>query len=269
MSKLTLITACYNSEATIMDTLQSVNEQDYRNIDHIIVDGASIDNTIKICQTKGTRISKIISEPDAGIYDAYNKGIANAQGEIIGFLNSDDYYASGNVCSQVMDAFNDPTIDAVHADLVYVNQTKTNIVERYWRSKNITRGALISGFIPAHPTVFFRRSVYDRIGNFDLTFRLAADNEFLLRAFYTHQVSSKYIPGIWVRMRSGGATGGSIKSIIRQNREILKAQEKHNLSCSKPRFYAYKIADRIMQRIRAQTVQAPNFLKRDTNDIRK
>lgn len=260
MRKLTLLTACYNSTGTVADTLRSVNAQDYPEIEHIIIDGASKDNTVEICQTVGTRITKIVSEPDKGIYDAYNKGLTHATGEIIGFINSDDYYAAPGVASRVMQAFEDPSIDAVHADLVYVHPTDTHVVERHWHSKPISRKALSSGFIPAHPTVFLRREVYDRVGNFDLSYRLAADYEFLLRTFYTHEVRSLYIPEIWVRMRSGGATGGNYKSILRQNNEIRAAQEKHGVRCSKPRFYAVKIVDRVLQRARARFVNAPDML---------
>ncbi|TDL88143.1 glycosyltransferase family 2 protein [Meridianimarinicoccus aquatilis] len=260
MAKLTLLTACYNSAETVGDTLKSVNAQNYANIEHIIIDGASRDNTVDICETLGTRVTKIVSERDKGIYDAYNKGLTHATGDIVGFINSDDYYATGDVCSEVMAAFEDPSVDAVHADLVYVNATQTDIVERHWQSKPITRKALSSGFIPAHPTVFLRREVYDRVGNFDLTYRLAADYEFLLRTFYTHEVSSCYIPQIWVRMRSGGATGGNVKSILRQNNEIRAAQQKHGVSCSTARFYTVKIADRLMQRVRAQKAKAPDLL---------
>lgn len=260
MAKLTLLTACYNSASTVGDTLRSVNAQEYPDIEHIIIDGGSRDNTVGICQEIGTRITKIVSEPDKGIYDAYNKGVARATGEIIGFINSDDYYSSSDVCSQVMKAFEDPSIDAVHADLVYVSPNRTSVVERHWRSKPITCESLCQGFIPAHPTVFLRSKVYDRVGNFDLTYRLAADYEFLLRTFYTHQVSSLYIPKIWVRMRSGGATGGNFKSILAQNNEIRAAQQKHGVRCSTLRFYAVKIADRLMQRARARSVEAPDLL---------
>lgn len=260
MAKLTLLTACYNSAATIGDTLRSVNAQDYRDLEHVIIDGASRDETVSICEQVGERITRIVSEPDKGIFDAYNKGLTHATGEVIGFINSDDYYATNRVASQVMQAFEDPSVDAVHADLVYVDPANTSRVERHWRSKPITKRALSSGFIPAHPTVFLRRAVYERIGNFDLSYRLAADYEFLLRAFYTHEVRSRYIPSIWVRMRSGGATGGGIRSVLRQNNEIRAAQDKHGLRCSSVRFYSVKIADRLLQRARARFVEAPDLL---------
>jgi glycosyltransferase involved in cell wall biosynthesis len=260
VTKLTLLTACYNSAATVGDTLRSVNAQTYGNIEHIIIDGASKDNTVQICNDLGERIAKVISEPDKGIYDAYNKGLTYATGEIIGFINSDDYYCSADVAASVMKVFEDPLIDACHADLVYVDPINTGKIERHWKSKPITPSALRRGFIPAHPTVFVRREVYDRVGNFDLTYRLAADYEFLLRTFYTHQVRSAYVPEIWVRMRSGGATGGSMQSILKQNNEIRAAQEKHDVKCSVAQFYGTKIVDRVMQRVRGKFVTAPNLL---------
>ncbi|PWR04539.1 glycosyl transferase [Meridianimarinicoccus roseus] len=260
MTRLTLLTACYNSAATVADTIRSVNLQDYPDIEHIIIDGASRDDTVDICRAEGRRIESIVSEPDKGIYDAYNKGLTHATGEVVGFINSDDYYASASVASRVMEVFEDPAVDACHADLVYVNPERTDQIERHWHSKPITKSALRSGFIPAHPTVFLRRSVYDRVGNFDLSYRLAADYEFLLRTFYTHEVTSVYVPEIWVRMRSGGATGGNMSSILKQNREIRAAQSKHGISCSPIRFYGLKTADRLMQRARGRFVKAPDLM---------
>ncbi len=260
MAKITLLTASFNSASTIGDTLRSVNAQDYRDIEHIIIDGASSDKTFEVCEQRGERITEIVSEPDEGIYHAYNKGLALATGEIIGFINSDDYYATRDVVPQVMRAFQDASVDAVHADLVYVDPSDTAIVQRHWRSRPISRSALRSAFIPAHPTVFLRREVYERVGTFDLSYKLAADYEFLLRTFYTHDVRSIYFPDIWVRMRSEGATGGNLKSILKQNHEIRAAQDKHGLRCSTLRFCTMKLLDRLMQRARAPFVTSPDLL---------
>lgn len=259
MSKLTLLTACYNSAATVADTMKSVNAQTYLNIEHIIIDGASKDNTIELVQQTGKRVTKIVSEKDKGIYDAYNKGLTYASGDVIGFINSDDFYCSATVAEQVMRVFEDPSIDACHANLVYVHPEQTEKIERYWKSKQITKQAMSSGFVPAHPTVFLRRSVYERVGSFNLTYRSAADYEFLLRTFYVHEVSSVHIPEIWVRMRSGGHTGGNFRSILKQNQEIRSAQEAHGLDCSDLRFYGAKIVDRLLQRARAPFTRAPNL----------
>ena len=260
MTKVTLLTACYNSASTIGDTLLSVNAQTYPNIEHIIIDGASSDNTVATVKNVGTRVSKIISEPDKGIYDAYNKGLEHVTGEIVGFINSDDFYCSDSVISKVVEIFEDPDIDACHADLVYVNPKNTNRIERHWKSQKITKRSLTNGVMPAHPTVFFRREVYDRVGNFDLNYRLAADIDFLLRAFFVHEVRSFYATEIWVRMRSGGHTGGGASSILAQNREVRDAQKRHGINCSLPRFYGIKIIDRIAQRVRAPFITAPNLM---------
>jgi len=261
MTTLTLLTASYNSGKTIGDTLRSVAAQTYPGIEHIIIDGASKDDTLDVVAREGSHVAKVISEKDRGIYDAYNKGISHAGGEIIGFINSDDYYAHAGVAAQVMELFaHDPALEAVHADLVYVDQLDTTRVLRHWKSRDCTKGALSLGFIPAHPTVFLRRSVYEKVGTFDLSYRLAADYEFLLRTFYAFAVKSRYVPEIWVRMRAGGATGGNFQSILRQNREIRAAQEKHGVKCSTVMFYGVKIADRLIQRVRGPFVQAPDLL---------
>lgn len=257
MTKITLLTAAYNSAATIGDTLRSVERQSYPDIEHIVIDGASKDDTVAVVAREGRRVAKVISEKDKGIYDAYNKGIGHATGAVIGFINSDDFYASDDVISQVMRVFEDPTIEAVHADLVYVDQDETTKVKRHWKSRPCTPKSLARGFIPAHPTVFLRREVYDKVGLFDLDFRLAADYEFLLRIFHTYKIKTVYVPRIWVRMRVGGATGGTVASIKLQNDEIRRGQAKHGLSYPTAKFYFHKVIDRSLQRLRAPFVKMP------------
>jgi glycosyltransferase involved in cell wall biosynthesis len=202
-------------------------------------------------------VTSAVSEPDKGIYDAYNKGLARATGDIIGFINSDDFYCADDVIAQVMAAFEDPTVEAVHADLVYVDPGNTDKIERHWKSRPATVENLRRGFIPAHPTLFLRRSVYDRVGGFDTNYRLAADYDFMLRTFYVARVKSVYLPRIWVRMRSGGATGGTTASIVRQNDEIRASQQAHGLNYPKTLFYAHKVMDRLGQRARAAFVKMP------------
>ena len=258
MEKMTLLTASWNSAATIGDTLRSVARQTYPHIEHIIVDGGSKDDTMAVIEREGPHVAKAISEKDKGIYDAYNKGIALASHDIIGFINSDDFYAHENVIAEVMAAFAaDPELEAVHADLVYVKQDDTSKIVRHWKSRECTPKSLSRGFIPAHPTVFLRRSVYDKAGVFDLNFRLAADYEFLLRIFHTHAVKSLYIPHIWVRMRAGGATGGNVASIKLQNDEIRRGQAKHGVHYPTSKFYIWKVFDRTIQRLRAPFVKIP------------
>lgn len=255
--KISLITASYNSASTIIDTLQSVNFQTYPDIEHLVVDGGSKDGTVAIVGREGKRVHSIVSEPDKGIYDAYNKGLARATGDVIGFLNSDDFYCSDDVIAQVMKAFEDPAVEGVHADLVYVDQQNPGRIVRHWRSRPCTPKSIARGFIPAHPTLFLRRSVYDKAGLFDLNYRLAADYEFMLRIFHRHHISARYISKIWVRMRTGGATGGSLASVKRQNVEIRNAQKQHGLHYPGVKFMVHKVVDRAIQRLRARFVVMP------------
>lgn len=257
LQKISIITASFQSESTIKDTLESVNIQTYPRIDHIIIDGASKDGTLGLVNIHGKRVTHVTSESDKGIFDAYNKGLAVADGDIIGILNSDDFYANANVIAHVMRAFDDPGVEAVYADLVYVDKDDTKKIVRHWKSKSFRRGDFARGFSPAHPTLFLRKSVYDRVGGFNPGFRLAGDYEFMLRVFYTHGVKSVYLPEVVVRMRTGGATGGSLPFIKKQNEEILRALDSQGVSILRHAFFARKIIDRLMQRLRAPFVRLP------------
>jgi len=257
MTKVSLITASWNSAATIGDTLRSVADQTYPDIEHIVVDGGSKDDTMAVVEREGRRVARAVSEPDNGIYDAYNKGLRLATGEVIGFINSDDFYCSDNIIAQVAEAFADPELEAVYADLVYVDQANTSKVLRHWRGRNLTDRLLRRGFVPAHPTLFLRRSAYDKVGDYNLSYRLAADHEFMLRLLYKHKVKARYIPRIWVRMRVGGATGQSLANIKKQNQEIREAQRKHGIHYPTSRFVVHKAIDRLLQRLRAPFVRMP------------
>lgn len=259
MKTLSLITASYNSARTIADTLRSVNVQTYPQIEYLVVDGGSKDDTMAIVEREGQRVTSAVSEPDKGIYDAYNKGLKRATGDVIGFINSDDYYCAPDVIENVMKAFEDPTVEAVHADLVYVDPENTGKIERHWKSRPATVENLRRGFIPAHPTLFLTRAAYDKVGEYDTGYRLAADYDFMLRAFFVHRIKSVYLPQIWVRMRSGGATGGTAASILKQNDEIRASQAAHGLNYPKALFFAHKVLDRSAQRARAPFVKAPDI----------
>lgn len=263
MKTISLITASYNRAHTIRDTIRSVNTQTYPAIDHIFIDGVSKDDSVAIITAEATRSPTIVSEPDKGFYDAYNKGLARAKGDIIGFINSDDFYVDDRVIERVMAVFEDPSVDAVHADLVYVKQDDPMKIVRHWHSRPLTPALMRRGFIPAHPTVFLRREVYDRAGTFDTSYKLAADYEFLLRAFYTHAIKAVYLPEIWVRMRTGGATGGAVNDIKRQNDEIRRAQDQHGVSYPASKFFVHKVLDRIGQHVRGRfvSVPAPSFAR--------
>ncbi|CAM3177417.1 Glycosyltransferase 2-like domain-containing protein [Sphingomonas antarctica] len=257
MTTISLLTVCYNSGATIADTLRSVAAQTYPEIEHIIVDGASKDDTMAVVARDGGHVTRTVSEPDKGLYDAYNKALGLATGEVIGYLNSDDLYAHDRVIERVMRAFEDPSVEAVHGDLFYVKQDDVSQVTRYWKSRPMPRTVVRQGFHPPHPTLFLRRSVYDRVGQFDLNYRMAADVEFMNRVFYRFGVKDVHLPDVMVRMREGGVTGGNAASIKLQNDEVRRGQAANGIRYPLPLFYARKIVDRSLQRIRARLGALP------------
>ncbi|OQP66877.1 glycosyl transferase [Niastella vici] len=231
--KISIITATYNSAATIRDTLVSIAEQQYTNIEHLIVDGASNDNTLAIVN-EFTHVAKVISGNDNGIYDAMNKGVLLATGDIIGILNSDDFYTSPFILSKVAAAFKDPAVDAVYGDLLYVKATNVQAVIRTWKSGVYKKGNLYYGWMPPHPTFFVRRQVYDKCGLFNTSLRSAADYELMLRVLLKHNVSARYIPEVLVKMRVGGMSNASLKNRLRANKEDEMAWKLNGL---KPYFF--------------------------------
>ncbi|GGI28225.1 glycosyltransferase family 2 protein [Pedobacter mendelii] len=227
--KISIVTVVFNNEATISTAIDSVLSQTYKDIEYIVIDGKSTDGTLQIITKYSSFIAKIISEPDAGIYDAMNKGIELATGEVIGILNSDDVYADENVLSDVMKEFHEQSVDMVYGDLVYVKNNDLNQIVRVWKSENYYDNFFEDGHVPPHPSLFIRKKVYDQVGRFNQTMRLAADYEFMLRLFKLHTFKSKYINRLFVKMRLGGATNGSLKNIINGNREILSAWQINKL----------------------------------------
>ena len=247
--RISVITVCYNSSKTIGDTLRSVREQTYKNIEHIIVDGGSKDNTLEVVAVEGVHVAKIVSEKDDGIYDAMNKGLALATGDVIGILNSDDVFADSSVISTVALTMQNERIDACYGDLVYVAADDIGKVVRYWKSQAYRTGLFDHGWVPAHPTFYARRDVYQKFGNFDLSMRLAADFDILIRFIEAHQISTAYIPKVLVKMRLGGATNVSFKNIYKQNIEITRAFRKYGLHAgAKP--FLFKMLTRVAQFIK-------------------
>lgn len=220
--KVSIITVAYNSESTIEDTIQSVINQSYADIEYIIVDGQSSDATDTIIKKYKEQISTYVSEPDRGIYDAMNKGVALATGDVIGILNSDDFYMNNDVISDVVAMF-DEQVDAVYADLIYVDTMDTNKVKRTWESGYYHSGAFRKGWMPPHPTFFVRKQVYEKYGSYTLELRSAADYEFMLRVIEKHKISIAYLPKTIVKMRIGGESNASFKNRLRANREDKKA----------------------------------------------
>ena len=232
--KVSIITVVYNNEDTIKDAIESVLNQTYKNIEYIIIDGVSTDGTVEVIKSYGDKIDKFISEKDNGIYDAMNKGIKLASGDIVGILNSDDFYASNDIIEKVVKTLKEQKVDSVYGDLVYVNAKDTNKIVRYWKSKPYKKGLFKKGWHPAHPTFFVKKEIYDKYGIFNLDFKIAADYELMLRFLEKYQISSGYIPEVFVKMRIGGESNQSIKNIIKANIESYNAWKVNNL---KPPFY--------------------------------
>lgn len=230
---ISIITACYNSARTIRDTLTSVGQQDYLEIEHIIVDGRSTDETLGIVN-QFPYIAKILSEKDTGIYDAMNKGIRLATGDVIAILNSDDVYANNHVLTKVMDLFADPKIDAVYGDLQYTKADDLNKISRTWRSGNFSRSKFYYGWMPPHPAFFIRKKIYNEIGSFNTSLRTSADYEFMLRALVKNNYKAAYLPEVLVKMRNGGASNASVKNRINANREDKQAWKLNGI---KPYFF--------------------------------
>jgi glycosyltransferase len=244
--KVTLITVSYNSARTIADTIASVQQQTYKDIEYIVVDGNSSDGTIEIVKqfldsakdvsqdsAKGV-VTKFLCERDKGIYDAMNKGIALATGEIIGVLNSDDFYCSNDVIENVVRAFEENETDCLYGDLNYVDPIDTSKIVRKWRSGAYLRENFLKGWMPPHPTFFVKKSCYDSFGTFDTQFKSAADYELMLRFLFKELCSAQYLPKVMIHMRAGGVSNVSLKNRIRANREDRLAWKTNGL---KPKWF--------------------------------
>jgi len=250
--KISVVTVCRNSAATIGATLQSVAQQAYPQVEHVVVDGLSVDDTMAIVNARKRAGSVVVSEADNGIYDAMNKGIALARGDVIGFLNSDDVYADTGVLRAVAEVFSDPSVDICYADLIYVDRNDIDKSVRWWQSGPFTPGKFGRGWVPPHPTFFARRQVYEKCGGFDTQFRLAADFELMARVMERYHVRSRYIPRVLVKMRLGGVTNRNFRNIFRQNLEIRGALKKNGLNYNPFIFLGSKVIDRARQRLRAR-----------------
>lgn len=230
--KVSIITICFNSVETIEDTIGSVLSQDYKDIEYIVVDGGSTDETLEILSRYKNRISRIISEPDEGIYDAMNKGIRLATGEIIGFLNSGDIYMSESVAGQVVDSIQANDTDCCYGNLELVSKEDPEKTVRKWVSQPYQDSLFKKGWHPPHPTFFVKKSVYDKYGFFDLSYSIASDYELMLRFLQKYSISSCYIPTTLVRMRIGGKSNKNLCQIIRANIECYRAWKKNGLTIS-------------------------------------
>ncbi len=222
--KVSIITATFNSDKNIQRTIDSVVSQDYPDIEHIIIDGGSTDNTLKIIESNKHKISTFISEKDKGIYDALNKGIKMATGDVIGFLNSDDVFTNKHVISRVVNCLQIKKSDVVYGNLVYQSKDEENKKTiRYWRSNVYSPGCLKWGWMPPHPTVYCKREIYDTWGLYDDNLKISADYDFILRVFKQPTVSKSFLPTIMVKMDVGGVSNSSVKNILQKSFEDFKA----------------------------------------------
>jgi len=243
--KISIITVCRNSAKTIEDCIKSVHAQTYFDIEHIIIDGCSTDGTLGILTKYQSRISRFISEPDKGIYDAMNKGIKLSSGDIVATLNADDMYADETIVRRMLEFIQKNGLDAAYGDLVYVERNKTKQVTRYWRTGEYKRGAFRYGWVIPHPTFFCQKQVFEKYGYFNEKFQVAADFELLLRFIEKHQIKVSYLPKVIVKMRAGGKAN-VLRGIIRGNWEIIRSFQLNNLSLS-PWFFILKPATKISQ----------------------
>lgn len=227
--KISIITATYNSEKTIIDTIKSLDSQTYDNIEYIIIDGKSKDNTLGLIRNNSKRVSKIISEPDSGIYDALNKGIMHSTGDIVGFLHSDDIFSYPDAISDLVNKLSSDNSDAIYADLDYISKEDDDKIIRHWRSGSYKKENIMRGWMPPHPTFFMKRNLYIEYGLFDLQFKISADYDSLLRYIWKNNISLSYLSKVTTKMRVGGESNRSIKNIINKTKEDIMVLKKNEL----------------------------------------
>jgi len=232
--KVSIITVCFNSGSTIETAIKSVLSQKYNNIEYIVIDGNSTDNTKHIIENYRNRISSIISENDEGIYFALNKGIKLCTGDIIGILHADDVYANEYIISNVVETFEKSKADAIYADLQYVAKHNINKIIRNWVSGKYKENAFLFGWMPPHPTFFAKKEVYESFGMYNTSFNSAADYELMLRFIHKHKIKLAYLNKVIVKMRLGGKSNKSLANRIKANLEDRKAWTINNL---KPYFF--------------------------------
>lgn len=227
--KISIITAVRNRRETVAATIASVRSQLHPDVEYIVVDGASTDGTTELLRAQRAKIDVLICEPDNGIYDALNKGIAAATGEVIGLLHADDVYASERVLSAVAETFENAKINAVYGDLEYVSKNDLDKVVRYWRAGAFSAAKLSWGWMPPHPTLFVRRAVYERLGRFDTSYRIAADYDLILRFLGRGGLSVAYLPELLIKMRVGGMSNRSLANILRKSREDYRTLRRNKV----------------------------------------
>lgn len=227
--KVSIITATYNSAATLSDTLRSLHCQSYHDIEYIIVDGQSRDATLQLIPTITERVTIIISEPDNGIYDALNKGINIATGDIIGFLHSNDLLAYPDVINDVVNKFKNDQCDAVYGDLEYISKDDVTKVVRFWKSGPFKLFKIQFGWMPPHPSFYMKRELYTKWGSFNLEYKISADYDSLIRYLWLHKAKVSYLPNVLTQMRIGGISNRSLKNILQKSKEDISVMRKYGL----------------------------------------
>ena len=256
--KISIITATFNSASTVRDTFDSVLNQTYKDIEYIVVDGLSKDNTVEIIKEYEPKFNgrmRWISEKDKGLYDAMNKGIAMATGDVVGILNSDDFYTANDSLEVIARTLEESGADAVYGDIHFVNDKDLNKCVRYYSSAIFKRRLMLIGLMPAHPTFYCKREVYAKYGSFDTSYKIGADFESLLRYVYINRIKTKYIKKDFVTMRTGGASTESFESRKQIMRDHLRAMKKHGIKSNMLMLslrYPYKIYELIASKFRKQ-----------------
>ena len=235
--KITIITATYNNQKTLEQTIKSVLGQTYPHIEYIIIDGESTDRTLTIIEKYRRSFSEIICEPDWGMYHALNKGIKLATGDIIGFLHADDFYTNENVIKKIADVFKTEKTDSVYGDLEYVSATDTNKIIRNWKAGQFNIAELKKGWMPPHPTFYVKKEIYRKFGDFNLEYEIAADYDLMLRFLGKHEITTSYLPEILVKMRWGGKSNSNLANIIKKSKEDYFALKENNIGGLKSLFY--------------------------------
>jgi glycosyltransferase involved in cell wall biosynthesis len=225
--KISIITVVFNNRQNIEDCIKSVLSQNYRPFEYIIVDGGSNDGTLQKIQQYKEPFIKVISEPDHGMYDALNKGINSASGNIIGILHSDDVFENEKTLSSIVEVFDRTASDGVYGDLMYVDKVNVNKIFRYWKSNPFTINLLKKGWMPPHPTLFLKKQIFESMGGYDTKYKIAADYDFVLRIFSQTNLKFEYLPVVITRMRTGGASNRNIPNILRKSYEDYKAIRKN------------------------------------------
>lgn len=228
--KISIVTITYNSAATVEDTLKSVTSQDYPDIEYLVIDGRSKDNTLDIVKKYKDKITRIVSERDGGLYFGLNKGLQLATGDVVGALHSDDMYVDEKVISKIVTKFKeDPTVEGVYADLVFVGRDDLNKPLRFWKAGEYSEGAFEKGWMPPHPTFFVKKEVYEKYGYLNTELKLSADYELMLRLVHKHKIKIVYLPETIVKMRMGGVSNVSFFVKLKANIEDKLAWKMNKL----------------------------------------